>query len=303
MSEAAGEPCQLTHGPLRFSARAYPARGAPRGVVLALHGFPDGPRTFRPLVPALQEAGYRVVTPVMRGYERSSIPAYPDYRACALAADVAAWLEQEPLAGGPLHLLGHDWGAVCSYAAAGLLGDRIASLTTLAIPPVGGMPWAIPQVPVQLARFWYQFLALVPGFAESRFAVNNFALVEWLWRRWSPGLAPPADLLEEVRARFRQPPVLTAALRYYRALYPFYWITEKLFRVPVQAPTLILNGVRDGCLDARVFPFCIERVRFPGGVRHVPLADCGHWLHLERPDAVLQQLLAHLEAASPARTN
>lgn len=289
---------RLHHGELRFTAHCYEAHGEARGTVLALHGFPDSPSTFRPLIPALQQAGYRVVTPVLRGYEQSSIPSVPDYRLATLATDVAAWLEQEPLAGQRVHLLGHDWGAACGYAAAARLGSRIASFTALAIPPVGGLPWAMAMVPGQFLRFWYQYLAIIPGLGESRYAADNFALVEKLWRRWSPGLEPPRELLEEVRARFRQPPVLTAALRYYRALYPFYWFMEPLFRRPVLAPTLILNGVRDGCMDARLFPFCVEKVPFEGGVRHLPLSDCGHWLHLERTDAVLENLVAHLETCS-----
>ncbi len=296
MSEPVSEPVSFANGPLRFSARCYAAEGTPLGSVLALHGFPDGPDTFLPLIPALQSAGYQVITPVLRGYEQSSIPPHPDYRVVALAEDVAAWLDQAPLVGTPVHVLGHDWGAVCGYAAAALLGKKIASFTALAIPPLGGLPGAIFQVPGQLLRFWYQYLAILPGLGEARYAADNFALVETLWRRWSPGLEPPRHLLEDVRSRFRQPPVLTAALRYYRAQYPIYWFREPLFRRAVAAPVLILNGVQDGCMDARIFPFCVERVPFAGGVRHVPLSDCGHWLHLERPEAVLTNLLAHLNA-------
>ena len=43
--------------------------------VLLLHGWPDSARLWRHQVPALTAAGYRVITPDMRGFGRSEHPA------------------------------------------------------------------------------------------------------------------------------------------------------------------------------------------------------------------------------------
>ncbi len=297
------EVCILRNGALRFTAYCYrPATPVPvRGSVLMLHGFPDTPHTFAPLVPALLEAGYQVVLPVMRGYQPSSIPGDGNLQMAAIAADVVAWLDQEPLAGQPVHLVGHDWGAVAGYATAGLAGDRLVSFSALAIPPVGNVLRRVWRVPRQVLLFWYQFLALLPGIAERCFSARNFALPERLWRRWSPGLEPPPALLEAMRAHFRLPGVLTAALRYYRSLYSYHrpgrWKSEKLFCAPVRVPVLILNGLDDGCIDTRLFAYCINEEQFSAGVHHHALTGCGHWLHLERGDEVLGRLLAHFAAS------
>src|SRR5882724_3809621 len=42
-----------------------PAGGAP---VLLMHGFPDDPRTWDGVVPALIDAGCRTIVPYLRGY-------------------------------------------------------------------------------------------------------------------------------------------------------------------------------------------------------------------------------------------
>jgi pimeloyl-ACP methyl ester carboxylesterase len=42
--------------------------------VVLLHGFPDSGRLWRHQVPALAEAGFKVIVPDMRGYGRSDKP-------------------------------------------------------------------------------------------------------------------------------------------------------------------------------------------------------------------------------------
>ena len=43
-------------------------------VVILLHGFPDSRHTWRYQIPALLDAGYRVIVPDLRGYGESSRP-------------------------------------------------------------------------------------------------------------------------------------------------------------------------------------------------------------------------------------
>ncbi|MGH2884330.1 MAG: alpha/beta fold hydrolase, partial [Solirubrobacteraceae bacterium] len=52
----------------------YQVTGDGRPVVL-LHGFPDSGRLWRHQVPALADAGFRVIVPDLRGYGRSDKPA------------------------------------------------------------------------------------------------------------------------------------------------------------------------------------------------------------------------------------
>jgi pimeloyl-ACP methyl ester carboxylesterase len=55
----------------------YEVTGQGRPVIL-LHGFPDSGRLWRNQVPALADAGFRVIVSDLRGYGRSDKPAAPD---------------------------------------------------------------------------------------------------------------------------------------------------------------------------------------------------------------------------------
>ncbi|MDH4042227.1 MAG: alpha/beta hydrolase, partial [Gammaproteobacteria bacterium] len=122
------ESLDLHHGPLRFTALAQ-GKGP---LVLCLHGFPDNARSYRFQLPALAAAGFRCVSLSLRGYEPGSIPADGSYTLEAIAGDVLAVADQ--LDAGPVHLVGHDWGAAVGYTAAALAPDRFSSLTAMAVP-------------------------------------------------------------------------------------------------------------------------------------------------------------------------
>jgi pimeloyl-ACP methyl ester carboxylesterase len=95
-----------------FTALAAGAADAP--LVLVLHGFPDVPHTFAPLIEAIARAGHRVVAPWLRGYAPS--PAAGPYDVDTLATDVLAWADAlSP--DRPVAIVGHDWGAVVTYVA------------------------------------------------------------------------------------------------------------------------------------------------------------------------------------------
>lgn len=111
---------RLQVGPLTFTA--YEMGAGP--LVLLLHGFPDGPETFRHQLPALAAAGYRAVAVTLRGYEHSSLPPDGSVRVADLAADVFGWMDAMDEA--RAHLIGHDWGATIAYAAAKLRPERVA---------------------------------------------------------------------------------------------------------------------------------------------------------------------------------
>src|SRR5437899_7705798 len=85
----------------------FDVTGDGRPVVL-LHGFPDSRRLWRNQVPALADAGFRVIVPDLRGYGASDKP--DDVEAYALpflAGDVLAVLDAEGVE--RAHVVGHDW--------------------------------------------------------------------------------------------------------------------------------------------------------------------------------------------------
>src|SRR5262245_47208338 len=106
-------------------------------LVLLLHGFPDTPQTWDAARPALAAAGFRAVSPFMRGYAPSEIPTTDAYDSDTLGRDALALIEA--LGERSAIVVGHDWGASAAYSAVGLAPDRIRQLVTVAVPYPGSI--------------------------------------------------------------------------------------------------------------------------------------------------------------------
>lgn len=289
---------ELVSGGLRSTALALGEGPA----VLCLHGFPDHHATFRHQLGPLAEAGHRAVAPLLRGYEPSSQPSrrVADYHPRRIASDVVAWARQ--LGGGsPLHLVGHDWGAVVAYLACVLEPGLFRSLATLAVPPFHALETGIRRHPGQLRNSWYMFFFQLRGVADRVVAARDLAFIERLWRDWSPGWSFDPEDMAALKRRLREPGVLFSALAYYRAAFnPLLADSREMRRLaaqPVEVPTLAITGARDGCMDTRMYDH-VDPGRFPRGYRTERIEDAGHFVHQEEPEAVNALLLDWIERAS-----
>ncbi|MCP3138332.1 alpha/beta fold hydrolase [Pyxidicoccus xibeiensis] len=255
-------------------------------VVMAVHGFPDTPETFRKQVPALVEAGYQVVLPTLRGYAPSGVARSGRYDAVSVVGDLLQLAERYS-PGRPVRWLGHDVGGVMGYVAAGMAPERISHFASLAIPHVrASLPASL--VPAQARRASHVFLFQVPFLGEARLRASNFALVERLWRKWSPGYQEDAAHLaavkEALRGRERE------VLSYYRALSSLTFGRARRWAMAnVEVPTLHLHGAQDGTAGPETY---LGQERFFSGPFSFRLLEgAGHFLHLERPREVNAALL------------
>lgn len=294
-------PNHFRNGALKFSVMEQGV-GIP---VILLHGFPDHARTFRLQLPALAAAGYRAVAPAMRGYEPSSQPQDGDYRLERLAEDVVAFIEQSGHA--RVHLVGHDWGAVVSYMVAARVPEKLLSLTTLAIPTPGLIvSQGLRALPQQILKSWYILFFQIRMLSDFVLEYRDWAFVEWLWRRWSPGWLLPAAEMAAVKDCFRQPGVKQASLGYYRALLSLRSMREvketlRLLKTKIQVPTLAFTGENDGCMDTRLHDILMKPSAFPAGLEIVRVSGAGHFLHQERPELINRKLIEHLKASECCR--
>lgn len=279
------------------------ATKSPQRVVLCLHGFPDNDRSYRFQRPALEEAGFSVVTPLLRGYEPTSQPSDGDYSVSAMADDVMALLDG--LGVHRAHLVGHDWGAVIAYVAAARAPERFESLTTLAIPHPGRLVGALRHAPSQLRKSWYMSFFQLRGLSEWALERDDWALVRGLWRAWSPSFELPQDEWAALRSTFSAPGVKRAMLAYYRQnTSPTAMLGIKktsfntLKTIPVR--TLAITGAEDGCMDTRLHDHTFDDADFPCGFRVARIEGAGHFVHQERPEAVNAMLLDWLaQSAQP----
>lgn len=257
-------------------------------LLLCLHGFPDHARSFDGQLRYFAARGYRVVAPFMRGYGPTETPERATYYTADLAHDVVELTKA--LGASKATLLGHDWGAHAAYGAAVLAPDMFDRLVTLAVPYGPGLRQAFVRSPEQQRRSWYIFL-FQTRFAEAALAHDDCALVEGLWRDWSPGWSLPRDDMTKLRAMFASPAAARAALAYYRfalggaagdGSQPD--LQRRIGVESIRVPCLYLHGDRDGCMDYSVGAGMAAL--FDKGLDCRLIAGVGHFLHLERPDEI-----------------
>ncbi|MFI5290023.1 MAG: alpha/beta fold hydrolase [Polyangia bacterium] len=267
--------------------------GPERGpVILCAHGFPDCARSFRAQTAPLVARGFRVVAPYLRGYAPSTPARDGRYDAAALGADLCALAAH--FSTERVRLIGHDWGAIAAYAATALAPARFSHLCTLAVPHLRACAPRFLR-PSQLRKSWYMGLFQLRGLAERRLAEDDFALVERLWRDWSPGFTPPQGELAAIKRSIAAPDHLSAVLGYYRALLSpaaIFGESRRLLFRRTSVPALYLHGEDDGCVGVELSNG-IETA-YSSGVRVHRVPSCGHFLHQERPDEVNRLLLGFL---------
>jgi pimeloyl-ACP methyl ester carboxylesterase len=268
---------ELTIAGLRFHLRD---EGSGPAVIL-LHGFPDTGDLWRHQVPALVEAGFRVLAPDLRGRGRTEAPTeVAEYGLTRSAADVAGILDQ--LGIGRAHVVGHDFGAATAWLVASLFPDRVDRLAALSV----GFPGAAgPPDLESLQKGWYRILIQTPEVAEELARQDDWYLLRTL-------LAGASDL-DAYIAELSRPGALTAGFNWYRANLPLPRLVGPVPKLPpVSAPTLGLWSSGDNYLTERQMTASASHVT--GGWRYERIDDATHWLQLDRPERVNQLLLEHL---------
>lgn len=272
-------------------------------VIILLHGFPDVNTTFNKVWPLLLshfKEKVLLVAPKLRGYEKSSIGPEHEYMLPYLAGDVKGWIHEiNPQLDRPVHLVGHDWGAIIAFKTANLYPQLITSMVTLAIPYLANIRgyellWHAPE---QLYLSTYFFTMQYPWLYKSKLTESNDYLT-YLWKYWSPDYSVSQEEISEVRDTFKRDGVVDAVTAYYRHLFrPLsFWKS----RWPVdftKVPTLILNGENDGCMSSRIAVLEQQKLKnlYPKAqVKVVP--QVGHFLQREAPEVVAGLIADFLES-------
>lgn len=276
---------------------AYLASGPEGGpLALCLHGFPDTAWTYRHLLPALADAGYRAVAPFSRGYAPTSVPSDGRYQTGALALDAIA-LHQALGGDERAVLIGHDWGASTVYLAAAHAPGRWRRVVAMAVPPGPALARGFLTYD-QIKRSFYMFFFQLP-FADFVVPGGDLAFIARLWEDWSPGYDGAEDVAH-VRESLGATENMAAALGYYRAMFNPALQAPELAEVqgagsglPPQ-PLLYLHGADDGCIAVEIGRAAEPLLTAPSETAIIEGA--GHFLHLERPEEVNGRIVDFVKA-------
>ncbi len=274
---------------------AGPADGP---LALCLHGFPDHAPTWHHLMPELAAAGYHVVAPWLRGYSPTGLAPDGNYQVASIGLDALA--VADAFAGDrDAVLIGHDWGAIAAYVAVGHRPERFTRLVTLAVPHQGALMARFLTSPEQLKRSWYIFFFQTP-LADLVVPNDDFALIDMLWRDWSPGLVPDPAFMRALKDTLGAPGSTAAAIGYYRSMLgttpgdPALADIQAAGNGPIGIPTLYLHGADDGCMGVELVDETELAAYFPAGLEIEIVPASGHFLHLDQPEAVNRRILDFL---------
>lgn len=235
-----------------------------------VHGVPNTPAIWQPLIDRLGEP---VTAPCLPGFCGPAPDGFGGTKD-AYAQWLVRLLESRYESGGPVDLVGHDWGALLTLRAASLRPDLIRSWTICgaAIDPAyrGHL----------IARLWN-----MPGVGELVMAISSRTAMERGFR--SGGL--PAELARQEASAW-SPPMRRAILALYRSAnglrFAGDWI-DRLRDLPGRG--LVVWGSHDPYVSVAV----AERFAQRHACKLHTEADAGHWQIVERAPAIAEVLLTH----------
>ncbi len=260
--------------------------------VLLLHGFPDSSYLWRNQVPALVDAGLRVVVPDLRGCGKSDKPAAVEaYALQVVLQDILGLLDKLGIE--RAHVVSHDWGAALGWLLAALYPDRVDRFVALSV----GHPTVFRQAGLeQREKSWYMLLFQFRDLAEQLLTRDDWRLFrDWVrhhpeTERWISDLSRPG--------------ALSAGLNWYRAnARPEAFLTDPRPLPKVQAPTLAVWSSWDAYLTEVQVVRSAECVSGPW--RYERLEGASHWLQLDRPqwiNSLLVDFLTTTKSYSPSPT-
>lgn len=286
-SAVPGESIRLDAGEVSLHAlRAGPEDGP---LVVLLHGFPEfwygWHRQVRPLV----DAGFRVLVPDQRGYNRSAKPEpVRAYRLDRLAADVVGLLDA--VGRERAHLVGHDWGAAVAWWTALHHPDRLNRLVAVNVPHPSVVYRRLRDDWEQRLRLAYILPFQVPVLPEAIARTGNWAPLVWTMRRTgNPGTFSTVDF-ERYRRAWSRPRAFTAMLNWYRAAGRS---RPRPASERVEVPTTVLWGADDQALKPEMARESVAQCR-DGRLKLVEGAT--HWIQHEKPQFVAEALIEFLGA-------
>ena len=274
--------------------------------VILLHGFPESHRSWRAIVPLLEDR-FRLVMPDQRGFGGSDAPADPaEYHIDKIIADLFALADA--LGIGEFALVGHDWGGAAAWAAAirGAScknGPRITRLAIINAPHPVIFQKSLIENADQRASSQYINAFRVAGFEATVEAMGFGTFFDKSFRNHVDLGTISAEERDRYIAEWSRPGTLTGMLNWYRASPIFVppagvtvplpdWLLGAFPKIRI--PVRVIWGMN----DAALLPIQLDGLEaLIDEVEIVRLPGVGHFAPWEAPGQVAAALSPFLAAS------
>lgn len=295
--------------------------------VVFCHGFPDLACTWEHQLDALAHAGYRAIAPDMRGYGGSSAPSEVEaYGLTDLAGDLAGLLDG--LGIDRAVFVGHDWGGFVSWSMPVLHSHRCLGAVGVCtpyqpFPTTDLLRTLVNGEDERMYMLWFQ----EPGVAEAvldgqvelmydvvmrggidpaqvaelavvdgAFDMNPFRRLDTIERRGDLIIddAQMATYVETFNRTGFGP-----GINWYRNIDANVQAAPDVGRKPLDLPCLMLCAEWDPALPPSMAADMPERC---SDLEMHIIEQAGHFVQLERPDAVSSLLVDWLTRRFPPKT-
>lgn len=303
---------------------AYQDEGAGPALLLC-HGWPELGHSWRHQVPALVDAGYRVIVPDMRGFGGTDAPDdVADYTILHLVGDMVGLLDG--LGIDHCTIIGHDWGAPVAWHAALMRPDRFRAVAGLAVPwsPRGAHGSLIGMARAQGLQRFYMVWFQEPGVAEADLGADPYETHRRLLvgasgasaaqgKGWPLMIDPDKGLVETCSPVETLPDWLSeedlriyadaygksgyrGGLNWYRNMDRNWALTAPWAGAKINVPACFIAGSLDGVLRMPGMDKAVKAMAHTcTDFRGTTLIDgAGHWVQQEAPAQTNAALLAFL---------
>src|ERR1700710_1249350 len=260
-------------------------------LVMFMHGFPDNACTYQKQLQVFADAGYRAVSPFLRGYAPTEIPP-----ADALFDPVTLGKDLEALIAalsddGQACVVGMDWGGTSTFQALATAPHVIkAAVVMNTAHPI--TVTSLRSDPDAVRSVFHVYFFTVPG-AHSAVNIEGLPFVDYLWKLWSPTFEND-EHIRSVKETLSSPGTMKAALKYYNGLVDA-GVAGRLPINDMHTPPLRIYGGTHPTARYSIK----EEPLFKGPHQRIVLPDVGHFPHLEREAEVTGLIMDWFKTHAP----
>ncbi|KAH0765517.1 bifunctional epoxide hydrolase 2-like [Solanum tuberosum] len=301
-------------------------------IVLFIHGFPECWYSWRHQMSFMAKQGYRAVAPDLRGYGDTTGAPNDDpskFTTLDIVGDLVELLNNIAPQEEKVFVVGHDWGAVVSWALCLYRPDKVKAFVCLSVAfnPRNPVKKPLETLRKVYGDDYYVVRFQEPGVIEGEFeelGIKNVVKKFLTYRTPGPLYLKKGKPFEDASSTDELPGWLsdedidfyankykqigfTGALNYYRSIDRNWEVTAAWTGAKIQVPVKFIVGDLDITYNA---PGAKDYLHKGGFKKLVPLLEdvvvlqgVGHFIHQEKPKEINEHIYNYISKISSSKNH